>query len=159
MKQFFILGILSLCTVTYLAGQVEVDTNKNEAPKEHLFFETNTDVYKIVEEMPRFPGCEDLGTKPQKEDCATRKMLEFIYGNLQTPELAREGDCSGAVFVAFIVEKDGTLTHIEILRDPGCGWGAEVVRLVGSMPKFIPGKQRGEAVRVKYQLPVKVTLE
>lgn len=159
MKAFFILGILTLCTATYVAGQVEVDTNKNEAPKEHLFFETNTDVYKIVEEMPRFPGCEDLGTRPQKEDCATRKMLEFVYGNLQTPESAREGDCSGTTIVEFIVEKDGTLTNILAVRDPGCGWGAEVVRLVGTMPKFVPGKQRGEPVRVKYQLPVKVTLE
>jgi protein TonB len=159
MKPFFILGILSLCAATYVAGQVEVDTNKNEVPVEHLFFETNTEVYKVVEEMPRFPGCEDLSTRPQKEDCAMRKMLEFTYGNLKTPELARDGGCSGTVVAEFIVEKDGTLSDIKAVRDPGCGWGAEVVRLVGSMPKFIPGKQHGEPVRVRYQLPVKVILE
>jgi protein TonB len=159
MKAFFILGILSLCTATYVAGQVEVDTNKNEAPGEHLFFETNTEVYKVVEEMPRFPGCEDLGTRPQKEDCAMRKMLEFIYGNLRVPPLAKEGNYAGSVVVEFIVEKDGTLTNTKVTRDPGGGWGEEVFRVIRLMPKFIPGKQRGEPVRVMYQIPVKVTLE
>lgn len=159
MKAFFIPGILVLCSATFLAGQVEVDTNKNETPREHLFFETNTEVYKVVEEMPRFPGCEDLGTRPQKEDCAMRKMLEFIYGNLQVPPLAREGNYAGSVFVEFIVEKDGTLTNATVKKEPGGGWGAEVLRVVNSMPMFIPGKQHGEPVRVQYQLPVRVTLE
>lgn len=159
MKAFFILGTLSLCAATHLAGQIEIDTNKNNIPVEHLFFETNTEVYKVVEEMPRFPGCEDLSTRPQKEDCAMRKMLEFIYGNLQVPPLAREGNYSGSVLVEFIVEKDGTLTSATVKREPGGGWGAEVLRVVNSMPRFIPGKQRGEPVRVQYHLPVRVTLE
>ncbi|MBK7409165.1 MAG: TonB family protein [Saprospirales bacterium] len=146
--------VIGLLGVTSLFGQVQVDTGKVEAPVEPRFFETGTDVYKIVEEMPRFPGCEELGSKQEKEDCAMRKMLEFLYGHIQYPAEVRENDISGTVIIGFIVEKDGSLSHFEIKRDVGGECGNEALRVIQMMPNFIPGTQRGTPVRVEYQLPV-----
>jgi protein TonB len=68
--------------------------------------------------------------------------------------LAKENGIEGRVILNFIVEKDGSLSDVRIVRDIGGGCGKEAVRLVQAMPKYLPGKQNGQAVRVKYTLPV-----
>ena len=122
------------------------------------------EVFMIVEQNPRFPGCEDMsGSKEEKEACATKKMLEYIYGNLKYPAIARENGIEGQVVIQFVVDKDGTIDDIKLVRDleGGCGEAAlKVVNGMNSLPqKWTPGKQRGRAVKVKYTLPVKFKLE
>lgn len=114
--------------------------------------------------MPRFPGCEDMsGTDKEKEDCAKQKMLEYIYGNLKYPAIARENGVEGMAVVRFVVNEDGSIVNAELVRDPGAGTGdaaLEVVKKMNNMgQKWTPGRQRGKAVRVLYTLPVRFKLE
>jgi len=121
------------------------------------------EIFKVVEDMPRFPGCEDMGSKQEKEQCATKKMLEFIYGNIKYPAIARENGVEGMVVITFVVEKDGTVTDARVVRDIGAQCGQEALRVVNLMNeksiKWVPGKQRGRAVRVQFNLPVRFKLE
>lgn len=86
-------------------------------------------------------------------------MLQFIYSNIKYPSIARENGVEGMVVVKFVVEKDGSITLPEVIRDIGAGCGQEALRVVSMMPKWEPGKQRGRAVRVQFNLPVKFKLE
>jgi len=126
--------------------------------------EENEVPFRVVEQMPRFPGCEDMaGSNTEKHACATQKLLEFIYQNIKYPAAARENGIFGTVVVSFVVEKDGSLTNLEILRNIGGGCGVEALRVVNLMNekglKWMPGKQRGRAVRVQFNLPVKYRLD
>lgn len=126
--------------------------------------EEETEIFKVVEQMPRFPGCEDAGgTEAEKKQCADKKMLEFIYKNIKYPAIARENGVEGTVVVTFVVEKDGKVTDVQIVRDIGAQCGQEAMRVVELMNtqniKWTPGKQRGRPVRVQFNLPVKFKLE
>lgn len=121
-------------------------------------------VFKKVEEMPRFPGCESPEmTVEEKNACAQRKFLEFIYTRVKYPFIARENGIEGTVVISFVVEPDGMLTNIRIARDIGGGCGEEalrVVELMNTLPeRWTPGKMDGEAVRVYYNLPLNFKLE
>lgn len=118
------------------------------------------EIFKIVEEFPRFPGCEDAGaTAAEKKACADRKMLEFIYENIRYPHIALDNGIEGTVIVKFVVEKDGKITGLEILKDIGGECGREALRVVGLMnemeERWTPGKQRNVPVRVIFNLPVR----
>ncbi|MCO6485095.1 MAG: TonB family protein [Saprospiraceae bacterium] len=121
------------------------------------------EIFVIAEDMPRFPGCEDLPSKKEKEACAQKKMLEFIYANIKYPPIARENGVEGTVVVTFVVEKDGAVKDAKIVRDIGAGCGDEALRVVELMNKkslkWTPGKQRGKPVRVQFNLPVKFKLQ
>ncbi len=117
------------------------------------------EIFKIVEENPAFPGCESISQKEKRVTCAEEKMLRFIYENIQYPAIARENGVSGLVVLSFVVEKDGSISNINILRDIGAGCGDEASRVVSLMPKWNPGKQRGRPVRVQFTLPVRFKLE
>jgi protein TonB len=121
--------------------------------------EKEDEIFKVVEDNPAFPGCEDISNKDEKKKCADEKMLQFIYSNIKYPAIARENGVEGMVVIKFVVEKDGSITNSEIVRDIGAGCGQEALRVVGQMPKWNPGKQRGRAVRVQFNLPVKFKLE
>ncbi|MEL6863930.1 MAG: energy transducer TonB, partial [Bacteroidota bacterium] len=97
----------------------------------------------FVEEMPRFPGCEEQGlSKDEKRACAEKTLMAFIYKNIKYPVMARETNTEGTVVASFIVEKDGRITDLEIVRDIGAGCGSEVMRIVKKMPDWIPGKRK-----------------
>ena len=104
------------------------------------------EVFLSVEENPEFPG-------------GPGKLLEFVQKNLKYPMMARESDIQGRVFVGFVVEKDGSITNVRVLRGIGGGCDEEAVRVVQSLPKFKPGKQRGNPVRVMYTLPIVFKLQ
>ena len=117
----------------------------------------------IAEVMPRFPGCEAIeGNDDMKKTCADKKLVAFIYKNIQYPRQAREISLEGMVVVSFVVGKDGRLSEVELLRDPGAGMGKETLRvmeLLKNMPeRWTPGKQRGRPVAVRYNLPVRFRL-
>jgi protein TonB len=122
------------------------------------------EIFKVVEQMPRFPGCEDMsGSDKDKENCAKEKMLQYIYKNLKYPAIARENGVEGMAVIQFVVEKDGSVAGAKIVRDPGAGTGTAALKIVEAMnsmgSKWTPGKQRGRPVKVQYTLPVKFKLE
>ena len=100
----------------------------------------------IVEQMPEFPGGD-------------KSLFQFIADNTKYPADAKEKGIKGRVFVNFIVEPDGSISDIKVLRGIGGGCDEEAVRVVESMPKWKPGMQNGEAVRVSYNVPVNFRLE
>jgi protein TonB len=117
------------------------------------------EIFKVVEEMPRFMGCENVdGDIKAKKACSDRKMLEFIYQNIKYPKIARENGVEGMVVIRFVVETDGSISSPEIVRDIGAGCGEEALRIVNMMPEWIPGRQRGTPVRVQFNLPVRFDL-
>lgn len=122
------------------------------------------EIFKVVEEMPRFPGCENTaGNSQAKKTCADQKLLEFIYENIEYPATARENDIQGTLVVQFVVEKDGSITSAKVVRDIGGGCGEEGLRIINLMQKmstkWIPGKQRGRPVRVMFNLPIRFQLK
>ncbi|MEY3050767.1 MAG: hypothetical protein RLY31_552 [Bacteroidota bacterium] len=122
----------------------------------------NTDereIFRIVEQQPLFPGCEDVPDKKDRQACADEKLLAFIYRNIRYPEMARENGVEGMVVIQFVVEQDGSISEPNLVRDIGAGCGEEAKRVVMSMPAWNPGKQRDRAVRVMFTLPVRFKLE
>ena len=99
------------------------------------------EIFQIVEEMPSYPGGE-------------KALLEYVAKNIKYPQIARETGIQGRVFVGFVVEPDGSVSNVKILRGIGGGCDEEAMRVIKSLAKWKPGKQRGKAVRVSYQLPV-----
>ena len=117
------------------------------------------DIFRVVEEMPSFPGCESVDEKAERKKCADEKLLQFIYQNIKYPSIARENGVEGNAVISFIIEKDGSITDAKVVRDPGAQTGSEALRVVKMMPNWNPGKQRGRPVRVQFNLPVKFKLE
>ena len=114
------------------------------------------EIVTFTDEMPRFNACEDMeGDKKAKEKCATKALMAYVLGNIKYPRIALENGITGTVIVQFVVEKDGSITQAKIARDIGGGCGAEALRVVNTLPAWIPGKQRSRPVRVKFTLPVK----
>lgn len=123
------------------------------------------EVFKVVDEMPRFPdqGCEDLPTVKKKKKCADKKLMEFIENNIQYPNNAKIAGAEGFAVVSFIVNTDGSINDTKILYNPGWGMGTEALRVVNLMVEqnihWIPGKQRDNYVKVAFNLPVQFKLK
>ena len=116
----------------------EYDFTPPEIEEEEI---VEAEIFKVVEEMPEFPG-------------GAAKMMEFIQKNIKYPMMARESDIQGRVFVNFVVEPDGTITNVTVMRGIGGGCDEEALRVVQSMPNWKPGKQRGSAVRCSFTVPI-----
>lgn len=114
-----------------------------EAPKvvEDKVYETFD-----IQKMPSFPGGE-------------AELQKFLRDNINYPAIARENNIQGTAALSFVVGKDGTISNVTILKDPGGGCGKEAVRVVNSMPKWAPGEANGNPVKVKFTLPVRFRLE
>jgi TonB family protein len=155
-----------------------------------LFFSTmvfsQEEIFKVVEEMPRFPGCENTdGDTESKRTCANEQLMRYIYKNLTYPEQARSAGIDGVVVIQFIVDSDGSIDEAKIVRDIGGGCGEAALHLVNQMNQLSksdtiitfndvtyeettkivkrdiqwrPGYQRGKAVKVLYTLPIKFKL-
>ena len=100
------------------------------------------EIFTIVEESPSFPDGEEGRRK-------------FLMDNVKYPDLARDNNIQGTVYVAFVVEPDGSISNIQILKSIGAGCDEEAIRVVKLMPKWTPGRQRGKNVRVKISMPIK----
>ena len=118
------------------------------------------EVFKIVEIMPSFVGCEDIEDNSDRKLCSDKNIISFINKNIRYPEKAREEGVEGTAVVRFTIEVDGKITTNEksILRNPGAGIGKEALRIVNIMPNWIPGRYKDEPVRVQFTLPIKFVL-
>lgn len=123
---------------------------------------TSGDIYNKVEEAPRFPGCEQYPSQKDKELCANQKLQTYLYRNIKYPDIARKTGVQGRCIISFVVEKDGTITNAKIAQDIGGGCGEEALRVVNSMNNmnepWRSGKQRGNPVRVQFNLPINFNL-
>ncbi len=104
------------------------------------------EIFTVVEENPSFPD-------------GIKNMYQYIARNLRYPEPARRANVQGKVFIKFIVRKDGSVSDLQILKGIGFGCDEETVRVLGSMPKWNPGKQNGKPVSVYFTMPVSFVLE
>ncbi|MBO6117890.1 MAG: TonB family protein [Bacteroidales bacterium] len=127
-------------------GKIEIDnenkvlkiTRKTEQESSNLIFDK-------VDEQAEFPG-------------GLNALINFLSQNIKYPQKARETGTQGKVFLTFVVEKDGSITDIKVLRDIGSGCGEEAVRVVKLMPKWEPAKKDGKYVRQQFNLPVNFSL-
>ena len=132
----------------------EMEVNSKDAPPTDVYWDieeyeigeadSTDEVFMVVEEMPEFPGGEEA-------------LLEYLRSNLQYPERCKENNIQGRVLVTFVINKDGKIVDPAVVKSAGpegVELDVEALRVVSSMPAWTPGKQRGEAVCVKYTVPV-----
>ena len=102
-------------------------------------------IFTVVEDQPSFPGGEEA-------------RIRYLNENIRYPQMAREAGIQGTVFVTFVVERDGSVTDVRVLRGIGGGCDEEAVRVVRNMPRWNPGRQRGQPVRVQFNMPIRYVL-
>ena len=120
-----------------------VSPEAKEAPADSTAKE---EVFMVAEQMPEFPG-------------GMKEMLKFLQENVKYPENAMKNNVQGRVIVQFVVEKDGTPTEFKVLRSVDPDLDAEALRVMKAMPKWKPGMQKGQVVRVKFTVPVSFKLQ
>ncbi|MEM6395571.1 MAG: energy transducer TonB [Bacteroidota bacterium] len=125
--------------------------------------EDDGEIMVFVERMPLFPGCDENAPYEEQRACAEGKLMAFLSREINYPAIALENGQSGTAVVRFVIEKDGSVTNAEVIRDPGARLGDEALRVVELMQsrniKWVPGNQAGRPVRVQFNLPVKFRLE
>ena len=112
-----------------------------EPPKEE-----ETKVFDVVEQMPSFPGGD-------------AELMKFLNTHIKYPVVAEENGIQGRVVATFVVERDGSISDVKVIKSVDPSLDKEAIRVLKSMPKWIPGKQNGSAVRVKYTVPVTFRLQ
>ena len=121
------------------------DTESDEDEMIEIEEESDDEFFMVVENMPEFPG-GDLG------------LMKYIQKNVKYPPIAKQYNITGKVYVSFIVDKSGSVTNVKIVRGVDKNLDAEALRVVRSLPKYKPGKQRGKPVRVMFTIPINFTL-
>jgi protein TonB len=136
-------GIVSIATVV---GGDDVNGKDIADLKEVVTQVAQETTYEVVEQMPSFPGGES-------------ELLAYIGKNLKYPVIAQENGIQGTVIVRFVVSKTGSVDKVEVLRSLDAACDREAIRVVRTLPNWIPGKQNGANVAVYYTLPIKYKLE
>ncbi len=115
--------------------------------------------FAVIEDIPVFPGCENV-PKNKRLDCFMEQMSKHIKKNQQYPEKAMEDGIQGRVSVLFVIDKDGSISNVQV-RGPKGGelLEKEAKRVIEKLPKFKPGMQRGKPVKVKYSQPITFKLQ
>ena len=108
--------------------------------------EVATKIFDVVEEMPSFPG-------------GNGALMSYLNGNTKYPVVAQENGVQGKVIISFVVERDGSISDVKVARSVDPSLDREAQRVVKSMPRWTPGKQNGQTVRVKYTVPVVFRLQ
>jgi protein TonB len=145
--RLFVVALLSVSLTTALA----MEKKKTKSPKETQEQTTEAvangePILKEAVQMPTFRG-------------GNTALINYFITNLKYPQGARAANAQGRVFVNFVVEKDGSVSNVELTRGVHPLLDMEAVRLVRSMPKWIPGKQDGKLVRVSYTIPINFHLQ
>ena len=129
-----------------IENEIEIeDTESDEEEAIEIIEEDDDEVFMVVENMPEFPG-GDLG------------LMKYIQKNVKYPPIAKEYNITGKVYISFVVDKSGSVTNVKVVRGVDKNLDAEAVRVIKSLPKYKPGKQRGKAVKVMFTIPISFTL-
>jgi TonB family protein len=138
--------ILYLSLFSSIAGYAQEIVPPPPVPLEPPMEIVEDEVFDIVEASPEYPG-------------GMNNMMQFITNNFQYPQIDLENGIQGRVYVSFVVERDGSLSTIKVLRGVSETLDAEAIRIIKLMPNWIPGEQAGKTVRVKYTLPIRAHLK
>jgi len=122
-----------------------IDLSELQQQQSQVVEEESVKPYIVVEQMPEFPGGE-------------QSMRKFLRDNIRYPQMARESGIYGTVYVTFVVSKTGQISEVKLLRGIGGGCDDEAIRVVKTMPAWIPGRQTGKPVPVQFNLPITFTL-
>jgi protein TonB len=128
------------------ASKRQMETFVPPPPPKPKVEEVTEEIFVVVEEQPEFPG-------------GNAAMMKFLSDNIKYPVIAQENGIQGRVITNFVVERDGSITDVQVVRGVDPSLDKEAVRVIQSMPKWKPGKQRGSAVRVRFTLPVVFRLQ
>lgn len=120
-----------------------IEDFNTDAPEEEVFEE---EIFTIVEQMPEFPG-------------GIEALFAYLGNTLKYPAMAKDAKIQGKVYVTFVVDRDGSIANVKVLRGIGGGCDEEAIKVVKGMPKWEPGRQRSKAVRVQYNLPINFILK
>ena len=142
----FAISTLVLLVIVFAPAGVNAQNKKVKKAQTHKDTTTDDKVYDVCEQMPTYEG----------GDAA---LLKYLGENWKLPDEYKERGIQGRMVVGFIVEKDGSLTNVKVLRAVDIAIDAEVLRVVKGMPKWIPGRQNGKRVRVRYLLPIHICLQ
>ena len=138
-QEFNVSSFAQTSNVAATVGKIQIKSEDEGVQEEQTIF-------TVVEQEASFPGgLEELG--------------KYLAKSIKYPQQARETGTKGKVILTFVVERDGSITDIKVLRDIGSGCGEEAKRVVSEMPKWQPAKQRGKAVRQQFNLPVTFNLQ
>ena len=132
-----LLATLSVLVLLFVANINATAQNKKAA---------NDKVLEKAEVMPEYPGGEQA-------------MMNFVATNVKYPQEAIDKEISGRVMVGFVVEKDGSISDVKVVKGIGGGCDEEAVRVVNAMPKWKPGMDKGKPVRVSYMMPFTFKLQ
>ncbi|MBN2747592.1 MAG: energy transducer TonB [Bacteroidales bacterium] len=129
-------------------AEMDEDADIEDAPiiQQEEEEEKEEEIFVFVEEQAGFPGGEEA-------------RMKYLRDNTKYPQMAKESGIQGTVYLKFVVEKDGRITNIQVVRGIGGGCDEEAVRVLKSMPKWQPAKQRGRPVRVWFNMPFKFILQ
>ena len=142
----FVVSALILLVIVIAPARANAQDKKGKTTQTRKDTATDDKVYEVCEQMPIFEG----------GDAA---LLKYLRENLKYPDNTKDRGVQGRLVIGFIVEKDGSLTDVKVLRPVDIDLDAEVLRLVKGMPKWIPGRQNGKRVRVRYLLPIHICLQ
>ena len=134
MKKFIIMALMAVFGLTTVSAQKTVVAKKNQK------------VFDVVEQMPEYPGGQAA-------------LFEYLSKNIKYPADAEKKKVEGKVFVTFVVDTDGKITDVSLMRKVFPSLDAEAIRVISAMPNWIPGRQKGQAVRVKYTVPIMFRLK
>lgn len=135
---------VDIASTEELGQQVEIKYVPVEVEEEEPEEQT---IFEVVEEMPEFPNGGQAG------------LMQYLAKNIKYPTIAQENGTQGRVVCQFVVNKDGSIVDVKVLRGVDPYLDKEAVRVISTMPKWKPGKQRGKPVRVKYTVPVMFRLQ
>ena len=142
----FVVSALILLVIVIAPVRANAQDKKGKTTQMRKDTATDDKIYEVCEQMPIFEG----------GDAA---LMKYLTDSVKYPELAKKHGVQGRVVIGFIVEKDGSLTNVKVLRAVDRALDAEALRVVMGMPKWIPGRQNEQRVRVKYNVPVSFRLE
>ena len=134
MKKLIFMSMMMFFSLATVNAQKTVVSQKNQK------------VFEVVEQMPEYPG-------------GAMAMMEFLQDNMKYPADAEKQKVQGKVMVSFIVETDGSITDVKVMKNVFPSLDAEAIRVVKAMPRWTPGKQKGKVVRVHFSLPIAYRLK
>ena len=127
-------------------SKAQVQTYVPPPPPKPVVEEATDEIFVVVEKQPEFPG-------------GTTALMKFLGDNIKYPVIAQENGIQGRVITNFVVERDGSISDVQVVRGQDPSLDKEAVRVIKTMPKWAPGQQRGKPVRVRFTLPVVFRLQ